>query len=60
MSFGELLAAHDVINNRLTIRLVTGEEEQHTLSVGDIPQTLKDIFGIEPDPAWRWAFARLA
>ncbi|RCK37825.1 hypothetical protein TH19_07245 [Thalassospira profundimaris] len=52
-------ARFTLLNNRLTIRLVTGEEEQHTLSVGDIPQTLKDIFGIEPDPAWRWAFARL-
>lgn len=51
-----------LLNNRLTIRLVSGEEEQYTLSVGDIPQTLKDIFGIEPDPAWQraWAFARLA
>jgi len=52
-------ARFTLLNNRLTIRLVTGEEEQHTLSVGDIPQTLKDIFGIEPDPAWRGAFARL-
>ena len=52
-------ARFTLLNNRLTIRLVTGEEEQHTLSVGDIPQTLQDIFGIAPDPAWRWAFARL-
>lgn len=46
-------------NNRLTIRLVTGEEEHHSLSVGDISQTLKDIFGIEPDPRWQAAFDRL-
>lgn len=52
-------ARFTLLNNRLTIRLVTGEEEQHTLSVGDISQTLKDIFGIEPDPAWKGAFARL-
>ncbi|WP_336081694.1 arylamine N-acetyltransferase family protein [Thalassospira sp. CH_XMU1448-2] len=52
-------ARFTLLNNRLTIRLVTGEEEQHTLSVGDIPQTLKDIFGIEPDPAWQGAFARM-
>ena len=50
------------MNSRLTIRLVKGEEEHHTRSVWDISQTLKDIFGIEPDPAWQraGALARLA
>lgn len=52
-------ARFTLLDNRLTIRLVTGEQEQHTLSVGDIPQTLKDIFGIDPDPAWCATFARL-
>jgi len=48
-----------LLNNRLTIRLVTGEEEQHKLSVGDIPQTLEDIFGITPKASWKAAFSRL-
>ncbi|WP_082049797.1 arylamine N-acetyltransferase [Thalassospira sp. HJ] len=47
-------------NNRLTIRLVSGEEERHTLSVGDIAQTLEDIFGITPKPEWQKVFAKLA
>ena len=52
-------ARFTLLNNRLTIRLVSGEEEQHTLSVGDISQTLRDIFGIEPDPRWQGTFARM-
>ncbi|MBX2831248.1 MAG: arylamine N-acetyltransferase [Rhodospirillales bacterium] len=52
-------ARFTLLNNRLTIRLVTGEEEQHTLSVGDISQTLEDIFGITPKAGWQAAFSRL-
>ncbi|HBS23375.1 MULTISPECIES: arylamine N-acetyltransferase [Thalassospira] len=46
-------ARFTLLNNRLTIRLRTGEEEVHHLSVGDVEQTLSDIFGITVDPAWR-------
>lgn len=52
-------ARFTLLNNRLTIRLVTGEEEQHRLSVGDISQTLEDIFGITPNASWKIAFSRL-
>lgn len=46
-------ARFTLLNNRLTIRLRSGEEEVHHLSVGDVEQTLTDIFGIAVDPAWR-------
>lgn len=46
-------ARFTLLNNRLTIRLRTGEEEIHHLSVGDVEQTLTDIFGINVDPGWR-------
>lgn len=52
-------ARFTLLNNRLTIRLVTGEEEQHKLSVGDISQTLEDIFAITPNASWKIAFSRL-
>ncbi|WP_430472679.1 arylamine N-acetyltransferase family protein [Thalassospira lucentensis] len=52
-------ARFTLLNNRLTIRLVTGEEETHKLSVGDISQTLEDIFGITPKDSWKIAFSRL-
>jgi N-hydroxyarylamine O-acetyltransferase len=52
-------ARFKLLNNRLTIELISGEVEQHTLSVGDIPQTLHDIFGIDPKPEWQGAFATL-
>ena len=52
-------ARFTLLNNRLTIRLVSGEEEQHKIAVSDIPQTLADIFGISPKPAWNIAFSRL-
>ncbi len=52
-------ARFTLLNNRLTIRLVSGEEEQHRIAVSDIPQTLADIFGITPKACWNIAFSRL-
>ncbi len=51
-------AQYALSNNRLTIRRPDGGEERRVLSVDELAEVLRDIFGLPADPSWRPALER--
>lgn len=51
-------ARYGLRDNRLTVRRADGQIEHRALSVAEVEEALKDIFGLPVEPAWREVIAR--
>jgi N-hydroxyarylamine O-acetyltransferase len=53
-------ARHSLLNNRLTIRRVTGGSERRFLSADELELELADVFQLPVAPDWRPLIERIA